>query len=96
MKRAITAVLERCGLIGPMFAFRQFLWRLKPAAIRHNLQYRLHGAPDGQPLPRTWARMRVAGSPDAEWFFRSGRLAADSIRSTMAGYESNTRAPSCA
>lgn len=90
MKRAITAVLERCGLIGPMFAFRQFLWRLKPAAIRHNLQYRLHGAPDGQPLPRTWARMRVAGSPDAEWFFRSGRLAADSIRSTMAGYESNT------
>lgn len=83
MKRALARVLWKLGLAEPAFAFRQFCWRFKPRALYQTLRYALRGAPDQQPMPRMWARVRVAGSPDPDWFFSSGRLAAESIRDTV-------------
>ena len=40
-------------------------------------------APDGLPVPPPRLLVRVAGTPDAEWFLESGRLAADTIREAL-------------
>jgi SAM-dependent methyltransferase len=39
---------------------------------------------DGLPVPPRPLIMKVAGTPDVDWFLRSGRLAADSIRGALA------------
>jgi SAM-dependent methyltransferase len=80
----IGRMLSAAGLLGPAFALRQFMWRFKPTAAYHMLRYAVKGAPDGQPMPRMWARVRVAGSPDPEWFYGSGSLAARSVRAAVA------------
>lgn len=85
MKQLLAQALWKLGLAGPAFAVRQFAWRFKPAALYQMARYAISGAPDGQPMPRVWARARVAGSPDPEWFFASGRRAAASIREAVAG-----------
>jgi SAM-dependent methyltransferase len=84
MKRSIARLLWRLGLARPAWALRQFLWRFKPRALVNTLRYAVRGAADGQPMPRMWARVRVAGSPDPDWFFASGSLAAGSIRRAVA------------
>ena len=83
MKRTMAQLLWRAGLAGPAFALRQFSWRFKASTLYQSARYALNGAPDGQPMPATWARVRVAGSPDPDWFFRSGALAAQSIRAAV-------------
>jgi SAM-dependent methyltransferase len=84
MRRAISRLLERLGLIRATFAVRFLLARLRPSVLWHDLVYRLRGAPDGVPLPSMSARVLVAGSPDAKWFLDGGSLAADSIRRAVA------------
>jgi SAM-dependent methyltransferase len=76
VKRLVLRALGRLGLLRPAFrayerasSFRQ--GRTPPEAD------------DGLPVPPASLIVRVAGTPDVEWFLRGGRLAAGSIRAAL-------------
>ena len=70
MKRRILRLLQRVGLIGPVF-------RTYERLVALGLQ---RASPtDGVPLPPRRLMVRVAGTADADWFLRSGRAGYDAI-----------------
>src|SRR5690349_12107770 len=75
MKAALLRSLSRLGVLAQTFraweAVRAFGAR-GPAR-----------APDGLLLPPARLRIRVAGTPDADWFLSSGRVAADTIAGAL-------------
>src|SRR5687768_15142885 len=83
MRQWITELVARLGLVRPAFALRFFLARFRPSALWRNLWYRDRATPDGIPLPSSWARIRVAGTPDVRWFHEGGALAADTVRQAV-------------
>jgi SAM-dependent methyltransferase len=66
----IAKLLQRLGLIGPAYRAYERLVALRPARVSDV---------EGPPLPPRRLMVRVAGTPDAEWFLRSGRAAFDAI-----------------
>jgi SAM-dependent methyltransferase len=73
LKRLILQLLAWSGLLGP--AYRAYE-RLRALRSRDSEVE----SPDGLPVPPSWLRIRVAGTPDAKWFLESGRLSVKSIR----------------
>ena len=70
MRRRLLRLLERTGLIGPVFRTYERLVALRPGRV---------AVADGTPLPPRRLMVRVAGTADADWFVRSGRAAYDAI-----------------
>ena len=75
VKRRLLRLLERARLIAPAFAAYERLAALGPSRVRD---------PEGRPLPPRRLMMRVAGTPDPDWFLRSGRAAYDAIAAHVA------------
>jgi SAM-dependent methyltransferase len=75
VKRALLRLLDRVGLLGPAFRLYE-----RGRAVGGPSQPRADGA---LPLPPRALMMKVAGTPDVEWFVRGGELAADSIREAV-------------
>jgi SAM-dependent methyltransferase len=69
--------LRQLRLLGPAYRAYERLTALR-ASGRGGGQ-----AGDGLPVPPPSLIVRVAGSPDVEWFLRGGRLAAGSIRAAL-------------
>ena len=76
MKRLILRALERLGLLRPAFRAYERAASLRPGGARGT-------ADDGLPVPPPSLIVRVAGTPDVDWFLRGGRLAAGSIRAAL-------------
>ena len=76
MKDALLRSLERLRLLRA--AFRGY-----ETARSVALPWRA-SAPDGLPVPPRRLIVRVAGTPDVDWFLQSGKLAAESIRAALA------------
>ena len=74
MKRALLRLLDRAGLLLPVYRLYEGLRALRGRGGTAN---------DGLPLPPARYRLMVAGTPGADWFLSSGRAAADSIRTAM-------------
>jgi SAM-dependent methyltransferase len=70
VKRRLLRLLQRLGLIGPAFRSYERLVALRPGSIAPT---------DGPVLPPRRLMVRVAGTPDPDWFLRSGRAAYDAI-----------------
>jgi SAM-dependent methyltransferase len=71
---------RRVGLLGPARNARDAI-----RAWRHQLREKRRDLPcDGLSLPPARLILKVAGTPDAQWFLTGGCLAADSIRATLA------------
>jgi SAM-dependent methyltransferase len=70
VKRRILRLLDRARLVGPAFRLYERLVSLRPGRP---------AAVEGPPLPPRRLMVRVAGTPDADWFLRSGRAAYDAI-----------------
>ena len=76
MKDALLRSLERLRLLRAAF-------RAYETARGLALPQRLV-APDRLPLPPRRLIVRVAGTPDLEWFLESGRLASEAVRAALA------------
>lgn len=82
--RVIVEWLERMAGrtgVGPVL-YRIYSW-LRNLSVRQaltNRRIRREGAPDGLPIPPAHLIFLVSGTRNVEWFLRSGRAAADSIR----------------
>lgn len=70
MKRRLLRLVQRLGVIGPAFRAYEIAVALRPSRVQ---------PVDGPPLPPRRLMVRVAGTPDADWFLRSGRAAYDGI-----------------
>ena len=79
MKSRLLQLLQRAGLLRT--AFRAYE-RLQAARV-HDGATR---ADDGLPVPPPQLRMRVAGTPDLDWFLEGGRLGEQSIRAALGRY----------
>ena len=77
MKNALLRLLGRTRLLAPTYRAYE---RLRAARLPHAAEA---VAADGLPVPPPNLIVRVAGTPDAEWFLESGRLAAQSIRDAL-------------
>ncbi len=77
MKNTILRFLGHTGLLAP--AYRSYE-RLRAARLPRTTDAT---AVDGLPVPPPHLIMRVAGTPDLDWFLESGRLAAASIREAL-------------
>ena len=75
MKSAVLRILERLGLLGRAYRAyeRSRTFRAK----------RLERGPDGLPVPPPELIIRVAGTPDPDWFLEGGVLAEQSIRAAL-------------
>ena len=76
MKRLLLGALGRLRLLRPAYRAYERASSLKGRNTRP-------AADDGLPVPPPRLIVRVAGTPDAEWFLRGGRLAAGSIRAAL-------------
>ncbi|MDQ3822105.1 MAG: class I SAM-dependent methyltransferase [Actinomycetota bacterium] len=76
MKRLALRALGRLGLLAA--AYRAYE-RASSLRVRPGRDV----ADDGLPVPPPALIVRVAGTPDVEWFLRGGRLAAESIRAAL-------------
>ena len=74
MKRRLLRLAQRTGLLGPAFRAYEIAVAIRPARVR---------AIDGPPLPPRRLMVRVAGTPDGDWFLRSGRAAYDAIAANV-------------
>jgi SAM-dependent methyltransferase len=78
--KALRRILSATGLLGPARRVREL------AEVRRfrdrNARYR-GGAPDGLPLPSPGLILRVAGTPDIEWFLESGAAGFRSLRDAL-------------
>jgi SAM-dependent methyltransferase len=77
VKRLLLRVLGRFGLLRPAYRAYERVGSLRTAPSRPVV------AADGLPVPPPALIVRVAGTPDVEWFLRGGRLAAGSIRAAL-------------
>jgi SAM-dependent methyltransferase len=75
MKAALLRSLARLGVLAPTFR----AWEAA-RAVRGRGPAR---GPDGLLLPPARLRIRVAGTPDADWFLSSGRAAAETIAGAL-------------
>ena len=80
MKHAALTQLARVGLLRPTYRAYE---RLRAVGARDGV-----AKPDELPLPPAKLRIRVAGTPDSEWFLESGRLAVEAMRTTLARADS--------
>jgi SAM-dependent methyltransferase len=76
VKRVVLRALGRLRLLRPAFRAYEALASLPGFG-------RPRPADDGLPLPPPQLIVRVAGTPDVDWFVRGGRLAAGSIRAAL-------------
>lgn len=77
MKHRLLRLLERTGLIGPVFR----TWESTQALLAgRSAQV---DADDGLPLPPPRLIVRVAGTADVAWFLEGGRLGAASVRGAL-------------
>jgi SAM-dependent methyltransferase len=76
VKLLILRALRRLGLLGPAYRTYERASSLRAGAPPAR-------ADDGLPVPPPSLIVRVAGTPDVEWFLRGGRLAAGSIRAAL-------------
>jgi SAM-dependent methyltransferase len=76
VKRLILRALGRLGLLRPAFRAYERATSLRPGSARVT-------ADDGLPVPPASLIVRVAGTPDVDWFLRGGRLAAGTIRAAL-------------
>lgn len=74
MKNAVLRLLGNAGLLRSTYRAYEALKTVR--APRRS-------EADGLPVPPPKLIVRVAGTPDAEWFLESGRLAAESIVETL-------------
>jgi SAM-dependent methyltransferase len=74
--------LARFGVLGPALQVRDYLRSIK--FLKTNLPFLVRGAPDGIPIPPLPMIVLVIGVPDIGRFLETGRLAAISIRETLA------------
>jgi SAM-dependent methyltransferase len=72
-KNALLRLLGRTRLLAPTYRTYE---RVRAARLPHAPE---PASPDGLPLPPPHLIVRVAGTPDLDWFLESGRLAARSI-----------------
>jgi SAM-dependent methyltransferase len=79
VKRFILGALGRLGLLRRAFRAYERASSLRPRGPRGPRG----AADDGLPVPPASLIVRVAGTPDVEWFLRGGRLAAGSIRAAL-------------
>jgi SAM-dependent methyltransferase len=77
VKNGLLRLLRRAGLLAP--AYRTYE-RIRATRLPGRSAPR---AADGLPVPPARLIMRVAGTPDVEWFLESGRLAAESIHDAL-------------
>ena len=75
MKDVLLRSLERLGLLRAAF-------RAYETGRGLELPRRVV-APDGLPLPPRRLIVRVAGTPDVDWFLESGRLASEAVRAVL-------------
>ena len=78
MKAAVVDLLRRLGLLRPAYRAYETLNALRAAGRP------TPAAQDGPPVPPPRLIVRVAGTADVVWFLESGRLAAESIRASLA------------
>jgi SAM-dependent methyltransferase len=77
----IRQIFQKLGLMNLARAVKRWFIKLK-WIIPNRRQY--SGCPtESIPLPSPGLIMDVAGTPDASWFLKSGRLALDSLRDTL-------------
>lgn len=77
MKRFFLRALGRLRLLRPAFRAYERASSLRAAGAAPAV------ADDGVPIPPASLIVRVAGTADVEWFLRSGRLAAGSVRAAL-------------
>jgi len=77
MKTALLRVLGRTRLLAPSYRAYE---RVRAARLP---QTSPTASPDGLPVPPPHLVLRVAGTPDAQWFLDSGRRAAKSIGAAL-------------
>ncbi len=76
MKSRALRLLQRARLLGPAYRLYERLLALRGG--------RAGVATDGLPVPPPELIVRVAGTPDAGWFLKGGRLGFESIRERVA------------
>ena len=76
MKRLFLRALGRLRLLRPAYRAYEQASSLRGRAA-------LTRTDDGLPVPPASLIVRVAGTPDVDWFLRGGRLAAGSIRAAL-------------
>lgn len=83
MKELVKHAAAKTGM-GPLL-YRLYGWfrHLSPRRILSNRRIRRQGAPDGLPIPPDHLIFLTSATRGVEWFLRSGRAAADSIREVM-------------
>ena len=77
MKQLLLRALERLRLLLPAYRAYERVSSFRRAGRP------AEAADDGLPLPPPELIVRVAGTPDVDWFLRGGRLAAGSIRAAL-------------
>ena len=78
MKATVLALLRRLGLLRPAYRSYEVLSVLRAAGRP------ARAADDGLPVPPPRLIVRVAGTADVGWFLESGRVAAESVRDSLA------------
>ena len=78
MKATALALLRRLGLLRPAYRAYEALSVLRAAGRP------ARGEDDELPVPPPRLIVRVAGTADVGWFLESGRLAAESVRDSLA------------
>jgi SAM-dependent methyltransferase len=81
VKAAALQLLRRAGLLRPAYRAYEAL-----AALRATGRS-APAAEDGLPVPPPRLIVRVAGTADVGWFLESGRLAAESVRESLARHD---------
>jgi SAM-dependent methyltransferase len=76
VKRLVLRALGRLGLLRSAYRAYERASSLRAGAAGVT-------ADDGLPIPPASLIVRVAGTPDVDWFLRGGRLAAGSIRAAL-------------
>jgi SAM-dependent methyltransferase len=77
VKRRLLRLLGRAGLLGPAYRAYERALALRG---RHD-----RSAVDGLPVPPSELIVRVAGTPDVDWFLEGGRLGYESVRAHVPG-----------
>jgi SAM-dependent methyltransferase len=72
MKRRLLRLLGRAGVLGPAYRTYERALALRGGHDR--------GAADGLPVPPADLIVRVAGTPDVDWFLEGGRLGYETVR----------------
>lgn len=83
IKRVLRSAVSRLMLAGLAFTLYEFVLRINPITLVANRRYRLHGSPDGLPVPPPHLIFLVAGTNDISWFLDRGRRSAADITDAL-------------